>query len=53
MEPPFNDYELCYNELRSSFLLTDLLSFGEGVRLKVEVQSLGDGQLLDVDGQGG
>ena len=35
------------------FLLIDWLSFGEGVRLKLDVQGQGGGLILDIDGQGG
>ena len=33
-------------------ILTDWLSFEEGFRLKLDLQSLGGGRILDVDGQG-
>ena len=35
------------------FLLTDWLLFGEGVRLKLNIQSRGCGRTLDVDEPGG
>ena len=35
------------------FSLIDWLSFGKGLRLKLDVEGQGDGRTLDVDGQEG
>ena len=58
MKSSFNDNELYWQHiiviLGSCFFLTDWLSFGEMVvRLKLDVQGLGGGKILNVDGQKG